>query len=77
MDGRGTAPHELLLVRVGHHLWREYKSRKPSGWPAVALYAALESVWDAKEAVRVELRQEWREFYENRSKRLKETGFGA
>lgn len=59
MDNRATADHELLLIRVGHHLWREYKSEKPRGWPREALLAALETVWAAKEAVRVPLRQEW------------------
>lgn len=71
MDGRATAPHELLLIRVGHHLWREYRSRKPSGWPAAGLYAALETVWDAKEAVRAPLRAEWLKAYEERRERLK------
>jgi hypothetical protein len=72
MDGRGTAPHELLLIRAGHHLWKLWKD---SGRQDKALFAALETVWEAKEAVRVPLRAEWLEYYEKRHKRLSGTRF--
>lgn len=75
MDGRATAPQELLLIRAGHHLWREMKSNRRAGWPHDALCLALQSVWDAKEAVRVPLRKEWLEHYEKRQKRISVTGF--
>ena len=48
MDGRPTAAHELLLIRVGHHLWR---SRKRKEWPEPAISRALEAVWEAKEHI--------------------------
>lgn len=67
MDSRATAAHEMTLIRIGHHLWREYKSMNRSGWPIPALCAALKSVWDAKEAVRVVLRQEHLESFKKRS----------
>jgi len=66
MDGRPTATHELLLIRVGHHLWR---SRKRKEWPEPAISRALEAVWEAKEQIRVPLRKEWLDFVENRKKR--------
>jgi hypothetical protein len=58
-DGRVTTPEEYLLIRAGHHLWRAMNSKKPSGWPIEALSAAVKTVWNAKEALRVELRQEY------------------
>ena len=67
LDGRATAPHELLLIRIGHHLWREWKASKRQD---KALYTALETVWAAKEVVRVPLRKEWLEFRKNQKKRL-------
>lgn len=72
-DKRPTEPHELLLIRAGHHLWREYKatrSGKPQGWQLAVLDNALQTVWDAKEAVRVELRLKWLESSKNRSRTL-------
>ena len=69
MDNRPTAPHELLLIRVGHHLWREWKSKDAKGWPKAPLFTALEAVWEAKEQIRVPLRKEWLDFVENRKKR--------
>ena len=53
-DNRPTAPHELLLIRVGHHLWRSYKRKE---WPEPAISTALQAVWDAKEEIRRPLRQ--------------------
>ena len=56
LDGRPTSPEELLLIRAGHHLW---KSQRRKEWPEKAVSQALETIWSAKEALRVELRQEW------------------
>jgi hypothetical protein len=67
LDNRATAPHEMVLIRVGHHLWRAWKASRRQD---KALFAALETVWAAKEAVRVDLRKEWLEHYRNRSERL-------
>jgi len=73
MDGRATSPEELLLIRAGHHLWREYKaSVKPgpvSGWGYSVLSAALQTVWEAKRSLRAILRAEWLESWKNRSER--------
>jgi hypothetical protein len=73
LDNRITAPHEFLLIRVGHHLWRELKSRRASNWGQEALSAALKTVWDAKEAVRVPLRAEYLAMRGEQAKRLLET----
>lgn len=58
-DGRVTTPEEFLLIRAGHHLWRAMKAKNGSGWHDKALSAALGTVWNAKEALRVELRKEY------------------
>lgn len=67
MDSRATAPHELLLIRIGHHLWRW---RKLKAWPEPAIMSALEEVWAAKEAVRVILCAEHLETLTNRQNHL-------
>ena len=72
MDNRATAPHELTLIRVGHHLWRAWKASKMAD---KALYAALETVWNAKEAVRVELRAKHLASRDKQLDRLSKTGF--
>jgi hypothetical protein len=61
LDGRGTSPAELLLIRAGHHLWG---SRKREEWPLEPLDASLSAIWMAKEALRVELRKEYLESME-------------
>lgn len=66
-DKRPTDPTELLLIRVGHHLWR---SRKRREWPESVAMAALETVWAAKEAYRVPLREKWLELSKNRKKQM-------
>lgn len=72
MDSRATAPHELTLIRVGHHLWRAWKASKMADR---ALYAALETVWNAKEAVRVELRAKHLASRDKNVTRLRKMGF--
>lgn len=66
LDNRATSQPEMLLIRVGHHLWRSYKRKE---YPKSVALRALQDVWDRKEALRVILRKEWLEFYENRKKR--------
>jgi hypothetical protein len=44
---------EGKLIRIGHHLWREYKRTR-----STALEAALETVWAAKRLYRAELKVE-------------------
>ena len=68
MDGRATHPAELVLIRVGHHLWRSYKRKE---YPESVALSALQDVWDRKEAMRVILRKEWLEHVIDRQKRLK------
>jgi len=67
LDNRATAPHELLLIRAGHHLWAWWKASRRQD---AALYAALETVWKAKEELRVELRVEYLNSREKQIKRL-------
>ena len=53
-DYRDATRAELLLTRAGHHVWAQVKSlRAKSGdtdAQRLALYAALEIVWEAKRA---------------------------
>lgn len=72
MDGRATAPEELLLIRAGHHLWAWWKASRRQD---KALYAALETVWNAKELVRVELRAKHLASRDKQLDRLSKTGF--
>lgn len=57
-DYRAPTRAELLLTRAGHHLWAQAKSlRAKSGdtdTERLALYAALEIVWEAKRHVKTE-----------------------
>jgi hypothetical protein len=72
MDNRGTAPHELTLIRMGHHLWRAWKASKRQD---KALYAALETIWAAKEAIRAELRAKHLASRDKNVTRLRKMGF--
>lgn len=67
MDGRATDDVELLLIRVGHHLWRSGRRKE---WAERPLFAALQAVWDAKETIRQPLRRSWLEHVENCKLRL-------
>lgn len=60
-DTHDTPRHELILIRAGHHLWKQLKPRKSGTLvqqqaSSGALHAALEIIWDAKRAVRAELK---------------------
>jgi hypothetical protein len=66
LDNRPTAPHEQKLINIGHHLWRERKA-----WAEPGISRAIQAVWDAKEAVRVPLRQEWLETLNKRFANLR------
>lgn len=57
-DNRGTPSEELLLIRIGHHLWR---LRGKNKWDATALDSSLETVWAAKRTLRAELREKYRQ----------------
>jgi hypothetical protein len=67
LDNRPTSPGEFILIRVGHHLWRSMKRKE---WPNEAVFSALETVWDAKETLRLELRRSWLEVSRNRTNNL-------
>ena len=67
LDNRPTADHEMLLIRVGHHLWR---SRQRKEWPETGVNLALACVWQAKEEIRVPLRKQWLETVKNRAEIL-------
>jgi hypothetical protein len=58
LDDRPTYHDEMILIRVGHHLW---KSGKRKEWPAEALSSALDDVWSRKEELRVGYRKAWLE----------------
>jgi hypothetical protein len=57
-DNRGTPREEILLIRIGHHLWR---LRGKNKWDAIALDSSLETVWEAKRTLRAELREKHRQ----------------
>jgi hypothetical protein len=69
-DRRDISPSERLLIRAGHHLWSDRRKGLKSGnLPQLeAIEAALETVWEAKRLVRVELAKKRVE----ESERLKE-----
>jgi len=49
---------EMTLIRVGHHLWAQYKKsrgKSPQTGLESALYAAIEDVWRCKRELRAEL----------------------
>ena len=58
-DYRDPTRPELLLTRAGHYLWAQTKRlRAKSGdtdAERLALYAALEIVWETKRAVKTEI----------------------
>ena len=58
-DYRDATRAELLLTRAGHHIWAQAKNlRAKSGdtdAQRLALYAALEIVWDAKRRTKAEI----------------------
>lgn len=61
LDNRPTDPAEMILISCGHHLWR---SGKRGEWPSEVVSLALQTVWDAKETIRVPLRRSWLESQE-------------
>ena len=58
-DYRDATRAELLLTRAGHHLWAQIRHlRAKSGdrdAERLALYAAVEIVWDAKRRAKSEI----------------------
>lgn len=58
-DRHDTDPYEGLLIRAGQHVWRLYRNEKPQdgGYPSEEgpLWEALQTIWNAKKAYRVEL----------------------
>jgi hypothetical protein len=67
LDDRPTDPLEQKLINMGHYLWRHRKE-----WPEKGVSSALEAIWEAKRELRVRLRREWLEYYENRKKQGQE-----
>lgn len=57
-DNRGTPREEIILIRIGHHLWALSKRARHQD---SALSAALETVWNAKRVLRGELREKYRQ----------------
>jgi hypothetical protein len=73
-DYRDATRAELLLTRAGHHIWAQAKRlRAKSGdtdAERLALYAALEIVWETKRTVKAEIEARRAEQFEAwRSKR--------
>jgi len=54
-DRHDINPYELKLIRVGHHLWRDRRKNGVTVSERMAIYAALETVWEAKRQLRTEL----------------------
>ena len=49
---------EVVLIRVGHHLWAQYKKSRgktPQTGLESAFYAAIEDVWRCKRELRAEI----------------------
>jgi hypothetical protein len=70
-DRHDTHRGELLLIRAGHYLWDKYKrscGKSENVSERQALYAALETVWEAKRQLRAELKAH----RATRSKKLQE-----
>ena len=69
-DYRDPTRAELLLVRAGHHLWTQIKRlRRKLGDAHVEtapLYAALETIWQAKREVKAEIKQKSAESFAKR-----------
>ena len=67
-DYRDIDRTELLLIKVGHHVWKLYKrTLGVDGVAAKAYLAACEDIWEAKRKHRLELKhkrtlefQKWR-----------------
>jgi hypothetical protein len=57
----------MMLIRIGHHLWR---SRKRREWPEEAVLSALRDVWDRKAELRAVYREQWLELCKNRANNL-------
>lgn len=77
MDSRGTAPHELLLIRIGHHLWNwRKKAQKVKNWDLAEEYLkCCQIVWALKEEIRVPLRAQHLKSCQMRDARLKKSHF--
>ena len=54
-DRHDANPYELRLIRVGQHLWRLRARNGLTVSERRAIYAALETVWEAKRQLRAEL----------------------
>jgi len=67
LDNRLTTKEELILIRIGHHLWR---SRRRKEWPETTILPALQAIWDTKSILRVNLHKEWLESRKNRIKNM-------
>ena len=59
-DYRDATRAELLLTRTGHHVWAQARRLRAksgdTGAERLALYAALEIVWEAKRYVKREIK---------------------
>ena len=72
MDSRATAKHEMLLIRIGHHLWnwRKQAIRKHEWDLAEDYLKCCQIVWALKEEIRVPLRAEHLKTRQERETRL-------
>ncbi len=77
LDNRATAKHELLLIRIGHHLWNwRKKAVSQHDWHLADEYLkCCQVVWALKEEIRVPLRAEHLKACQTRDARLIKHGF--
>lgn len=66
-DNRGTPREEIILIRIGHHLWALRGKQK---WQETALMSALETIWEAKRTLRAGLRESYRQSREKSNMHL-------
>lgn len=69
LGNRPTERAEMILVRVGHHLWRWYKQGQRSHGGEEYL-KCCQIVWNLKEELRVGLRGKWLESCKKRAATL-------
>ena len=60
-DWHDPNPHELMLIRAGHHLWLDRRKKGLTVSEREAIYEALETIWEAKRKLRAELAKVRRE----------------
>jgi len=77
MDSRATAPHEMMLIRIGHHLWnwRAQAIKRHDDRLGEEYLKCCQIVWALKEEIRLPLRAQHLKSCQTRDARLKNSHF--